>query len=120
MFNFDFLKQLLIISIALSTITCAFIQKTKRLFKKSKYISLYSFIVNITIGIIFCITFTDINFPTSIWVGLFSFLGADTLYKSLEGKLAPYKELINKKTKEIPIENIINEEENYGKTIISK
>ena len=36
MFNIDYLKQLLIISIALSTITCAFIQKTKILFKKNE------------------------------------------------------------------------------------
>ena len=98
MFNVDYLKQLLIISIALSTITCAFIQKTKILFKSSKYIEYYSFLVNMLVSVIFCITFTDIKFPNSLWIGLFSFLGADSLYKSLEGKISSHKDIINKKT----------------------
>ena len=46
MLQFDYLRQLLIISIALSVITCAIIQKTKGLFRSSKYITLYSFITN--------------------------------------------------------------------------
>ena len=96
MFNVDYLKQLLIISIALSTITCAFIQKTKILFKSSKYIEYYSFLVNMLVSVIFCITFTDIKFPNSLWIGLFSFLGADSLYKSLEGKISSHKDIINK------------------------
>ena len=36
MFNYEYLQKLLIISIALSTITCAIIQKTKVIFKTSK------------------------------------------------------------------------------------
>ncbi len=32
----------------------------------------------------------------SLWVGFFSYIGADTLYKSLEGKLASYTALTNK------------------------
>lgn len=111
MLDLEFLRKMLIIAIALSTITCAFIQKTKILFKSSKYISLYSFVVNISIAIIFCMTFTDLHFPKSLWVGLFSFLGADTIYKSLEGKINSHRELVTKKSISIPIENILNKEE---------
>lgn len=111
MFNFDYLKQLLIISIALSVITCTFIQKTKFVFKSSKYISLYSLIINILTSIIFCISFTDITFPNSLWIGLFSFLGADSMYKSLEGKLSSLSDILNKNTVEISKDNIINEED---------
>ena len=120
MFNFDYLKELLLIAIALSTITCTFIQKTKFLFKSSKFITLYSFIVNILVGIIFSITFTSISFPQSIWIGLFAFLGADSIYKSLEGKLASYSDIISKNTIEISKENIINKEDLSGKTNLSK
>lgn len=109
MLNLSYLKDLLIIAIALSAITCAFIQKTKHYFKKSKCLLLYSFIVNMLLSIIFCITFTDISFPTSLWIGLFSFIGADTIYKSLEGKLAKHSDLINSIS--ITKENIINKEE---------
>lgn len=108
MLNLDFLKDLLIISIALSTITCAFIQKTKIHFKTSKCLPIYSFIVNMLIGVVFCITFTEINFPTSLWVGLFSFIGADSLYKTLEGKLSSYTDIVNRNKVTIPKENIIN------------
>ncbi len=111
MLKLEYLQELLVIAIALSTITCAFIQKTKCCFKSSKYLCSYSFIVNMLVGIIFCITFTDITFPTSLWVGLFSFLGADTIYKTLEGKLSSHTEIINRKTITISKENIINEEE---------
>lgn len=111
MLDLDFLKDLLIISIALSVITCAFVQKTKLHFNSSRYLPLYSFIVNISIGIIFCLTFTEITFPTSLWVGLFSFIGADSIYKTLEGKLASYTEIISRNAVTIPKENIINEEE---------
>lgn len=111
MLNLDYLKNLLIISIALSVITCALIQKTKVYFSCSKCLPIYSFVVNMIIGIIFCMTFTEIDFPTSLWVGLFSFIGADTLYKALEGKIASYTDIINQNKVTIPKENIINEEE---------
>lgn len=111
MLKIEYLKQLLLISIALSIITCTLIQKTKFLLKSSKWIYLYSLIVNILVGIIFCITFTDITFPNSLWIGLFSFLGADSIYKTLEGKIESYSEMLNKNSISIPRENIINEED---------
>ena len=111
MLNLDYLKDLLIVSIALSVITCAFIQKTKGYFTCSKCLPIYSFFVNMLVGIIFCISFTEITFPTSLWVGLFSFIGADSLYKTLEGKLASYTDIINRNKVTISKENIINEED---------
>ena len=112
MLNLDYLQQLLVIAIALSAITCSVIQKTKSCFKTSKYLCIYSFIINMLVGIIFCYTFTNIKLPTSLWIGFFSFIGADTIYKSLEGKLASHTDLISRKTVTISKENIINEEDN--------
>lgn len=111
MLNLEFLQQLLVISIALSAITCAVVQKTKCCFKTSKFLCLYSFIINMLIGIIFCYTFTDITLPTSLWIGFFSFIGADTIYKSLEGKLASHSDLLTKNTITISKDKIINREE---------
>lgn len=111
MLNLEFLQQLLVISIALSAITCAVVQKTKSCFKTSKFLCLYSFIINMLIGIIFCYTFTDIALPTSLWIGFFSFIGADTIYKSLEGKLASHSDLLTKNTITISKDKIINSEE---------
>ena len=47
MLDLEFLQKMLIIAIALSTITCAFIQKTKGLIKPKSLIIWYSFFVNI-------------------------------------------------------------------------
>ena len=97
MLNFGLLKNLLIIAMATSTITVTFIQKTKKFLPTSKIIPIYSLLINIICGYFFSKTFTnDITTIESIWIGLFSFLGADTLYTTLEGKLAPFSELNNK------------------------
>ena len=111
MFHIEYLQEFLIIGIALSAITCAIIQKTKIMFKNSKYIVIYSFFINLVIGVIFCLTFTDITLPTSLWIGLFSFLGADSIYKSLEGKVSSYTDILNRKNITISKDNIINEED---------
>ena len=111
MFHIEYLQELLVIGRALSAITCAIIQKTKSLFKSSKFITLYSFIINMVVGIVFSITFTDVTLPTSLWIGLFSFLGADSIYKSLEGKISSYSDILNRKTITISKDNIINEED---------
>ncbi|MBR3210794.1 MAG: hypothetical protein IKF71_02520 [Bacilli bacterium] len=111
MFNFDYLKTTLLIAIALSSITCTFVQKTKIYIKGSKNITLYSLLVNLAFSIIFCKSFTSIDIPNSLWIGLFSFLGADSIYKTLEGKLSTYTELIQRKEISISKENIINEED---------
>lgn len=111
MFHIEYLQELLVIAIALSTITCALIQKTKVLFKNSNYIIFYSLFVNLLIGVVFCLTFTDITLPTSLWIGLFGFLGADSIYKSLEGRMSSYTDILQRKNVIIPKENIINEED---------
>ena len=111
MFNIEYLKSLLIISIVLSVITCTLIQKTKGLLKSSKWIAPYSFLINMIIGILFCITFTNISFFHSLWIGFFSFLGADSIYKTLEGKIQSYKDILPKKEIILKEENIINKED---------
>lgn len=92
----EILKKVLFVSIAISTVSCAFIQKTKLSFSSSKFLVLYSFIVNMTLSILFCKSFTDFSLLYSIWVGFFSFLGADTIFKVLEGKLFSYSDKKNK------------------------
>ena len=94
MLNLSLLKNLLIIAMAVSSITVIFIQKTKRFLPTNKIIPVYSLFINILCGYFFCEIFaSDVTIIESIWVGLFSFLGADTLYTTLEGKLAPYSEI---------------------------
>ena len=106
MLKIDLLREMLVVSVALSTITCIFVQKTKRYFPCSNCLCIYSLIVNMVIGILFCISFTSIKFPQSLWIGMFSFLGADSIYKALEGKLSSYTELRDNTIK-VPKDNLI-------------
>lgn len=92
--DFDLLQKLIIIATFNSMLTCAFIQETKAMFKSSKWIKLYSFVINMVIGTAFCLSFTDITLLLSLWVGFISFIGADAIYKAFEGKLKSFKDLV--------------------------
>ena len=94
MLDWYLLQVILVIAIACSTITVAFIQKTKKFCRNSRCITWYSFIVNMLFGYFFSITFASIDTVKSLWVGLFSFIGADTIYRNLEGKLSSYSDLV--------------------------
>ena len=92
MFNIELLRQYLLVSIIISSITCSIVQKTKVLLPNSKIIPIYSLILNIVIGIIFSYSFTTISFPKNLWIGLLSYIGADSIYRTLEGRLSTYTE----------------------------
>lgn len=92
--DFDLLQKLIIIATFNSMFTCAFIQETKAMFKSSKWIKPYSFVVNMVIGTVFCLSFTDVTLLLSPWVGFISFIGADAIYKTFEGKLKSFKDLV--------------------------
>lgn len=87
MLNIELLKNVLIISISSSIITTAIVQKIKEQLKTKKYILLISFMISLTIGTLFSISFSNINLYHSIWSGLFSFIGADALYLAFEDKI---------------------------------
>ena len=113
--NWDMLQELLIVAIACSTVTVAFIQKTKRFCKKKKWVTSYSFFVNMVLGFLFSKTFTSLSNIQSLWVGLFSFIGADTIYRTLEGKLTTYTELregTKKKNEDVKEKQSETEKEN--------
>lgn len=107
MLKLNILKDLLIVASINSIICLSFIQKMKRYFSCSKCIPLYSLIINGIIAVLFCISFTTVKFPISLWVGFLSYVEADTLYKQLEGKLKSFSELKNIESDEV--EEIIYE-----------
>lgn len=109
--NVDLLKSLLIIALSVSIISTTFIQKLKSLpfITNKKYVVYISFAFSMILGILFSLSFTDIKVVESIWVGFFSFIGADTLYLMLEDKV--FKSFSSIKNDEQIIE-ISRDEEN--------
>lgn len=110
MLDLDLIKSILIIAMSASIITTAFVQKIKEAidFKKSSKLVFVSLIVSMVIGTLFALTFSSVSFVSSLWVGLISFIGADTLYKMFEEKLfKPYSEMYKQDKVEIEKQNII-------------
>ena len=89
MLDFELIKNILIIAMASSIITTAFVQKIKEAieFKKSSRLVIVSFTVSMVVGTLFSLTYGNVNFVNSLWVGLFSFIGADAIYKVFEDKI---------------------------------
>ena len=87
--NIELIKALLLIAVSSSIISASFIQKIKTisLIKCSDCLIYISFLISMSFGILFTLSFTDYKLIDSIWVGLFSFIGADSLYKAFEDKL---------------------------------
>ena len=87
--NVDLIKTILIIGIGSGILSTAIVQKIKEgfKFKSSKIIILISFIVSMIVGTLFSLSFTDLNIVNSLWVGIVTFLGADTIYKAFEDKI---------------------------------
>lgn len=94
--NIDLIKQILIVSIASSIISTATIQKIKEQLKTKKWLFLISAISSTIIGILFSLSFTELSIVNSIWVGLITFVGADSIYKAFEDKIfKSFKEIEN-------------------------
>lgn len=87
-FNFELLLNILWIATICQVLALVTTQKFKsfRLVRKSWQVILFNFTLNMILSISFCLTFTNLTILSSLWVGFFSFIGADTIYKTLEEK----------------------------------
>ena len=90
----DLLITLLMIGITLSIIIMALIQQFKNLsfFNKEWHIWILNLFFSFAIGIPFTMYFYELNIFSAIWVGLFSFIGAPSIYTILKKQnLVNYK-----------------------------
>ena len=87
--NIELIQALLLIAVSSSIISASFVQKIKTisLIKCSDCLIYISFLISMSFGMLFTLSFTEYTLIDSIWVGLFSFIGADSLYKAFEDKL---------------------------------
>ena len=82
----DKLLDLLSISAVFSVILMALIQKIKltTIVKKTWQIWIINIILSLTFGILFAKTFYNLDTISGIWVAIFSFIGAPTIYDLLK------------------------------------
>lgn len=97
----DHLLQILTISMVFSMVLMSLIQKLKAcsVVKKCWHIWLLNLACALVLGVPFGIAFYNLNWLDSIWVSIFSFIGAPSLYDSLKNfKPASLSEVKNSKT----------------------
>lgn len=82
------LIDLLIVGVTASIITMVFIQKAKHLkfVTKNWQVGILNTFVSFAFGIPFAIWFYNLGLIDSIWVGVFSFIGAPAIYDALKNQ----------------------------------
>ena len=110
MLDLDLIKNVLIVAIASSIITTAFVQKIKESisFKKSNRIVIVSFVISMIVGTLFAMCFSKMTFVYCLWSGFVSFIGADAIYKMFEDKIfKPFSDIVVNDKIVVEKENII-------------
>lgn len=84
----DSLLNTLMISVTFSIILMAFIQKFKDLeiVNKGWHIWLLNLLSSFVIGIPFAVTFYKLDLELAVWVSIFGFVGAPTIYQVLKSQ----------------------------------
>lgn len=104
------LIDLLIVSVSFSMILMVFIQKCKRMkfINQKWHLCALNFVLSFALGIPFAMTFYHISFENAVWVGVFTFIGAPSIYDTLKNQtILSYKPVSLNQTISIPIENEI-------------
>lgn len=88
MIDFTMIEDLLLIATLTGSITTLFVQKIKcsLLMNNSCIVILISFILSMVIGTIFSLSFCNLNLKYALWVGFFTFIGAEAIYRVLREK----------------------------------
>lgn len=81
------ITKLLLIAMMSSLISTLTVQKIKERLKNKKWLYFASVFISISLGILFAIYFPKVSIFDALWVGLFTWIGADNLYKAFEDKI---------------------------------
>ena len=85
--DFDIVLELLMVSMSASIICTELIQKIKEIFNFGKLFNkVLSFIVSFSVGVLYSYSFYTNNILYSVWIGLFTFIGAENIYKAYSSK----------------------------------
>lgn len=87
MIEIDPLKNTLMVAMSAGIIVTTFVQKLKSILPSKKFIIPICITSSLLIGTLFSLSFSDLNIINSLWVGLITFIGADTIYKLFEDKI---------------------------------
>lgn len=110
MLDLDLIKVIILVALASSIVSTALIQKVKESINNKKTLSIMSIIISVLIGFVFSMSFSNLSWQSSLWVGLITYVGADAIYKTFEDKIFKSFGDMNKNVS-VPVENKITFEE---------
>ena len=87
--NIELISQILLLAIASTFISTQLIQRLKENFKVKKKIPLavVSLVISFVTGFLFAISFSNLNYVMSCWVGVITYAGAEIIYQNFKEKL---------------------------------
>lgn len=87
--NVELIAQILLLAVASTFISTQLIQRLKENFKIKKWLALaiMSFIVSFSVGFLFSISFSGLDYKMSCWVGVITYAGAEIIYQNFKNKL---------------------------------
>ena len=87
--NIELIVQILTLAILSTFISTQLIQRVKENFKVKKAIPLAiaSMVISFGIGFLFSISFSELNYEMSCWVGIITYAGAELIYQNFKDKL---------------------------------
>lgn len=87
--NIELISQILLLAIASTFISTQLIQRLKENFKVTKKIPLaiVSLLISFAVGYLFSISFSELDYVMSCWVGVITYAGAEIIYQKFKEKL---------------------------------
>ena len=98
--NTTLLIEQLTVAIMVSAVSVVAIQKVKVWFP-AKFIEVLSGVVSITLGVLMSRYYAGYDWIACAWVGFYSLIGAEAIYKLLAEKLQTYTEKVDEAKEEV-------------------
>ena len=87
--NIELIAQILVLAIASTFISTQLIQRLKENFKVKKWflLAMVSLVLSFSTGFLFAVSFSNLNYIMSCWVGVITYAGAEIIYQNFKDKL---------------------------------
>ena len=87
--NIELIAQILVLAIASTFISTQLIQRLKENFKVKKWflLAMVSLVISFFTGFLFAVSFSNLNYIMSCWVGVITYAGAEIIYQNFKDKL---------------------------------
>jgi putative Mn2+ efflux pump MntP len=91
--NTTLLLEQLTVAIVVSAVVVPTVQRVKGWFPSARWVEAFSALIAVMLGFIMSKYYAGYDTSASAWVGFYSLIGAETIYRLVAEKLTTYKKL---------------------------